>query len=711
MSQPTIDEYRAAHSVDDLLSEWFTKEILAFSDSDDNNTIVYPSWPANQETSGGYTRVAERGSLFAFVLNYGLFATTPNQPRIVWSDDGVNAATFLGSPLTTNIPLQSSEISPGVTAYYGIVVVNAPFIRAKYYKIVSKNGASLTSFYYAIAGVGRYPAAGSIGAVTDPINQLTVVQNVRSIISGFESDGTPRNVGVTSKGRLKTDSGQDFDMFGGLHISETTDFVSVVFNNTADMDTSTVSLAANGGSESVVSNNLVVSSGTATNGTAGRRSKSEIIYSPGHEGRAQFTTVFNPTTAGARQLIGFITEDSNNGLYLEDDGTGLFITHMRGGVQSEKIAFASWNGDLNNDYTLDGEVIDVDFLTGRVWRLRFGYLGYAGLILELRSPDGDWIVAHTIKYESETVPLFTTTRLPLTAKVVKISGSTDIVLKSASWQAAVFGESKSPLIASENSSTTALGTSATKSGMYISHEGYVSLEIIIATDQVSATDGIVISFSDRGDTGAVARTQRKETFSDDDVTAGYKTIIVEPRLSFTKVDYGNGGVAQGSFFMQTRLHKQSLELPRGSLEASVSSTNTALMTRGAILAKTDAGGYGNILRSLLGGLRVSLREQEIELQQKSCSTHRCDRLNVTTGAAQQLDTTKLTNRKYITISNNDATKGVCYGTVSSLSTSSQSIDLPAGSAHQQEWDASLDVYCISTSGTANVSLSQTAGTV
>lgn len=242
---------------------------------------------------------------------------------------------------------------------------------------------------------------------------------------------------------------------------------------------------------------------------------------------------------------------------------------------------------------------------------------------------------------------------------------------------------------------------------WISLDGYNTLRCLITTDQVSASNGIIIQFSSNGvsvDSSAI------RTLVAAEASVGYKFFDTPIRATYMRFRYINGVTGQGLFKVNLEALTEVSE-STDSVEATVTSVSIATLTRSVLMAKNDSGVFGPILRSVLGGLRTSIYQQEAELQAKSCSTHRCDMVNVTTGVAQRLDNTVLTDRKYITISNNDATKGIFYGTVSSLTSSTQAISLPAGASHQQEWDSNLPIYAISSSGTCNVSLSQTGGTV
>lgn len=524
-------------------------------------------------------------------------------------------------------------------------------------------------------------------------------------VKGFGPDGKSRNVGVTPDDRLQVDTDADYTMFGSLVTSNLHDYISVIFDNDNDMATQTVSLATSTGSETTTLNNLVISTGAGTTAVTGRKSKARLIYTPGHEARAQFTTIYSASTPGATQIHGLLTDAGNDGAYFEDDGTGFFIVHKRNGTEVSKIAQANWNGNLLTDYTENGVVIPfVPTTNGRVYQIKFGYLGYLGIEYWVFSPDGKPVLAHKVRYQ-DTTPLFADLNLHLVMQIAKTSGSSNVTMKSGSWQGGVFGEPLDPLISAVNSTTTALGAGGVFTGDWVAHGANNSLELVINTNVVSAGNGIQIQFSDRGNAAAaVVRTQRLDTFNAADVVNGFKSIVVEPRLSFTRVIYTNGGTAQGNFFMELRFHKQLLEIPRGELESSVSSTNVAVMGRDVIMAANDSAVYGNVTRGTSGGLRTSVNQFEAEAPIKSLAGLQVTRTNMTTTAGKVV-ATPMTNRRAISI------KAICSGSAlvyigtSNAVTAGNGYPLSDGQSIDLDVDDTVtEIWGIASTGTQAVSV-------
>lgn len=335
------------------------------------------------------------------------------------------------------------------------------------------------------------------------LGQKTSNQSAPVVIA---SDQSPLEVIVGSypDHPLNVNNGSDYTMYGALNVSQLQDHISVLFSSTAELNAQTISLAANGGSEVITSSNLVINTGTNTNGVGGRRSKSRLLYDPGHEARSYFTTLYTPTISGCKQQHGLMTEDYNNGAYFENDGSGFYIVHKRAGSEIAKLDSLSWNGNILTEYTSNGRVVPFDDASrsnGRVYKIRFGYLGYLGIEYWVYCPDGNPVLIHRIKYE-DTIPLFTDLNLYIVQKATKTSGSSNVIMKSGSWEAGIFGEPVDPVISSINSTESALTAGATFTGGWQAIGGNECIQITIATNQLSASNGILIAFSDRGDSGA-----------------------------------------------------------------------------------------------------------------------------------------------------------------------------------------------------------------
>lgn len=623
-------------------------------------------------------------------------ATTPYTAQKIWSNDGVNP---VGSP---------STLAQRVVSGYNVVYdVNEGRNEAKYVKLKITNGttpqgpfpAFITRFWLI-----KTPYAGSFVFLDAALTNLSKALLTRSVLAGTKPGGTFANVAVDEANRLKVAPKGDYSIFGAQVVEQTNDYVSVALFTTEEMNIHTYDMSSNGGSTSSSSANLVVESGVAANGDGFRISKSQLIYVPGHEGRGVFTAVFDAAIVGSKQQIGLLSIDQRNGIYLEKDGTSLSLVHMRAGVIVSQTYFADWNGEILTSFTKGGTVVPFTDTVGRVYKISFGYLGYLGIELSVWSPDKINVLAHRIYYDNEVFPLADQVTFSVFARVIKTSGASNVTLKSASWEAASLGPTKSPFISTFNSTTTALGAGGVFEGDWASHELYLSEELVIQTDQVSASDGIDIEFSERGDPGAVERSFRKETFNASDVVAGFKTVVFPPNLSFTKIRYTNGGTPQGHFFMQLRMHKTALELSRGGIEGSVSAVNTAIMTRTAIFAANPSGVYANIGRGTSGGVDVGIVQHEVETPIKSLSSVFITRTSMTAVATRILSVAQA-GRRSLGIKAVASGSALIYLYHNSTVSSSNGYILSDGQSIDIELDdSSIEIWGVSSSGTQAVSV-------
>lgn len=133
-------------------------------------------------------------------------------------------------------------------------------------------------------------------------------------------------------------------------------------------------------------------------------------------------------------------------------------------------------------------------------------------------------------------------------------------------------------------------------------DGWRSIELFVATDQPSATDGIEVQYTD--DTQAATPTVRgsiTRAFTADDIARGFALIYLPTALDGFRVKYTNGATLQGSFFIAATLHAVSIESPQGPVEGQITATENAVNVRAVMAAKdTVSGDYGNVGASPTG---------------------------------------------------------------------------------------------------------------
>lgn len=186
----------------------------------------------------------------------------------------------------------------------------------------------------------------------------------------------------------------------------------------ADTDT------ANGGTIATVESMLIVSTSNNIAGSAGINNKKALRYLPGHEAYIVFTAVFTEGVADSYQRGGLF--DSNNGFFIGYEGEDFKVTRRRDGT------------DVRVGITLDDVFTGFDPTKGNVYKISFGYLGFATIIFEVLKSDGSWTSIHKIEYpNTATVTHILNTNLQPRMEVVNTGNNTDISMKVGSFTAGI----------------------------------------------------------------------------------------------------------------------------------------------------------------------------------------------------------------------------------------------------------------------------------
>jgi hypothetical protein len=180
-------------------------------------------------------------------------------------------------------------------------------------------------------------------------------------------------------------------------------------------------VTANGGTATTEDSLLKVSTSTNTAGAARIQTTDYLRYIPGHEAYINFTGVFTEGVADSWQRAGLFDDD--NGFFIGYEGTQFTFTRRRDGT------------DYNHSITLDDVFVGFDPTKGNIYRISFGYLGFAAISLEVMKPSGGWTLAHKIEYpNAEEVTHITQTNLPARAQVANEGNATDVVFYSGSYE-------------------------------------------------------------------------------------------------------------------------------------------------------------------------------------------------------------------------------------------------------------------------------------
>lgn len=337
---------------------------------------------------------------------------------------------------------------------------------------------------------------------------------------------------------------------------------------------------------------------------------------------------------------------------------------------------------------------------------------------------------------SVLTPMFSEYDLPLTAEAINVGSTSDHVLYLQTLTAERLGQPSSiradetfqahdvlqatasivhgqqpdgAFVANKSDGTILTNTStllagATYTSAWLDTDGWASAELFIATDQVSGTNGIEIEFTDDIQAGTpTERGNRFYTFTADDLTRGFAVFRFPTELDGLRIKYTNGGTNQGSFFLALNLRVGSI-LPQASLESDVNATNVAAMMRSLIMAKNDAGNYGNITRGTSGGLRASINQHEVETPVKALAGLKVTRTSMTTTATKVVSAPQA-NRRSLAIRALCSGSALVYIGANSSVTSSTGYPLSDGQSIDLDLDDTVtEIWGIASSGTQAVSV-------
>lgn len=232
-----------------------------------------------------------------------------------------------------------------------------------------------------------------------------------------------------------SNKGPMYSVFGDTITGVKQDEVSVSFQFGISTLDATSSVTGTGAVTAVVPQAQIASGAAA--GTAQLQSVQAVRYRAGKEGYSFFTCEFTTAVGGAtgianaNQYIGLY--DSQNGFFVGFTGLNFSCGRRKAGVDTVVLR-ANFNRDK-----LDGtgpSALNVDFSKNNVFKISFGYLGAAVITFEILSPIGIWTPFHVIEYPgSATNTHISNPVLPVTCRVDKASGATNVIMRTSSWSA------------------------------------------------------------------------------------------------------------------------------------------------------------------------------------------------------------------------------------------------------------------------------------
>ncbi len=144
-------------------------------------------------------------------------------------------------------------------------------------------------------------------------------------------------------------------------------------------------------------------------------------------------------------------------------------------------------------------------------------------------------------------------------------------------------------------SATPLGAGATYNSGWVDADGWVTIELFLTSDQLSAVGGISVEYTDDVQGAATVRATDNYSFTQNDLDRGYLALTFPTRLDGFRVQYTNGSVGQGSFFIQADLRTNSSPLRTDSSGALITGDFTLEVALGNIPNHTNGTKFGSVL--------------------------------------------------------------------------------------------------------------------
>ena len=179
---------------------------------------------------------------------------------------------------------------------------------------------------------------------------------------------------------------------------------------------------------------LVLNTGTDADGHIGIQGADYLRYIPGQEAYSFFTAVFAPAVAGSFQRIGLFDYNagSGDGFFIGFNGAQFGITRRRAGVDT----FTTVN--IANVFPDPDEHGVFDPTKGNVFKISYGYLGFATIHFEILLPHGGFIEFASIDYPNSAIEThIANTNIPLRAEMTNDGNTTDLEMKIGSVTAGV----------------------------------------------------------------------------------------------------------------------------------------------------------------------------------------------------------------------------------------------------------------------------------
>lgn len=239
--------------------------------------------------------------------------------------------------------------------------------------------------------------------------------------------------------RLKINLNSDSSIFGAAVVAPRSSHVRANFFNAVTVN-NILQTTSGGATTTIAGGNLAIESGTAVTSSALVRSNERVIYAPGREIYVMFTAAFTtPDHASSCMRAGLF--DDTNGVFLGYSGLTWGVTTRANSADTftSSLNGDPLNGSATSQFTRAGVAEAIDRTKKNIYRIRFGWLGAAPIVFEVMSPDGVWVIFHTIRQPNvSTTPLLQNPSLPISMQVTKSSANaTNLKLDTTSWDGGI----------------------------------------------------------------------------------------------------------------------------------------------------------------------------------------------------------------------------------------------------------------------------------
>lgn len=161
------------------------------------------------------------------------------------------------------------------------------------------------------------------------------------------------------------------------------------------------------------------------------------------------------------------------------------------------------------------------------------------------------------------------------------------------------------VVSSNNSTTTPLGGGATFTGTADETTSYNSVTVLTYSDVASAADGLKVQWSSDGTNWDITDSFTIEAATGEDYHFGVMA-------RYMRVTYTNGGSAQGSFRLQTLLHKGAINHTNHRLSDAIDGDHNAEIVKSVLTGLAPSGSFVNVDATNGGSLKVSIEESNAE---------------------------------------------------------------------------------------------------